>query len=213
MELLPSYASIRLDEDEDEDEDETLRNRQTRYRYETSLSPEQHFHHDLDLPLQPASLGRRLASACIDAAVLLVATALFGLIFQLLSDAALRPRELLLSALAVSIAIRVLFEYLFLAYGRGTPGMRGAGLELCSFTGGKPSAFARRCRVLAGVLSGLSLGLGFIWTLVDEDTLSWHDRISGTYLRSSTQPMSHFQVAGDGEPPRDSFSGRPRAEC
>jgi len=185
MELLPSYASIRLDEDEDEDE--TGRNRETRKRHETGVPPAQRFEKDMDLPPQPASLGRRLASACIDAAVLLVAAALFGLIFQQLSDAVLHPRALLLAALAVGIGLCVLFQYLFLVYGQGTPGMRSTRLELCSFTGGKPSAFARRCRVLAGVLSGLSLGLGFVWTLVDEDTLSWHDRISETYLRIRTQ--------------------------
>jgi uncharacterized RDD family membrane protein YckC len=179
LELLPSYVSIRLDEDEDEDVSAT--GRETRKRSETGLQ------HDMSLPPQPASLRRRLASACIDAAVLLLAAALFALIFTELSEAVLRPRALLLSALAVSISLCVFFQYLFLVYGRGTPGMRGTRLELCSFTGSRPSAFARRCRVLAGVLSGLSLGLGFAWTLVDEDTLSWHDRISGTYLRDSTK--------------------------
>jgi hypothetical protein len=37
------------------------------------------------------------------------------------------------------------------------------------------------------MMSALSLGVGFVWALVDEDTLGWHDRISGTYMRRSTQ--------------------------
>jgi uncharacterized RDD family membrane protein YckC len=186
MELLPSYASIRLDEDE-EPEDETPWTRGTRNRSEPGGSPGQLFHHGMDLPPQPASVRRRLASALIDAVVLLVAAGAFGLTFTELSKAMLRPRVMLLAAAAVSVALRALFQFIFLVYGRGTPGMRGASLELCSFGGGAPSGFARRCRVLAEVLSGLSLGLGFAWALVDEDTLSWHDRISGTYLRSSSQ--------------------------
>lgn len=174
MELLPSYASIRFDEDEE-------------HQDETGSSPGQRFQHDMDLPPQPASMHRRLASAFIDAAVLLVAGGVFGLTFTELSKAVLRPRVILLSVVAVSVVLGALFQFIFLVYGRGTPGMRGAGLELCTFAGSAPSGFARRCRVLAEVLSGLSLGLGFAWALVDEDTLSWHDRISGTYLRSSTQ--------------------------
>ena len=186
MELLPSYASIRLDEDE-EHEDETGWGRGTCNRNETGSSLGQPFRPDMDLPPQPATISRRLASALIDAVVLLVAAGLFGLIFAELSKVALRPRVMLLSAVVVSLALGALFQFIFLVYGRGTPGMRGASLELCAFDDSEPAGFARRCRVLAIVLSVLSLGLGFAWVLVDEDTLSWHDRISGTYLRSSTQ--------------------------
>lgn len=186
MELLPSYATIRLDEDE-EHEDETRWERGARNRNEPGSTSGQRFQHGMDLPPQPASLRRRLASALIDAVVLVAAVGAFGLIFTELSRAALNPRVMLLSILAVSVALRALFQFVFLVYARATPGMRSAGLELSTFDGRAPAGFARRCRVLAEVLSVLSLGLGFAWVLVDEDTLSWHDRISGTYLRSSTQ--------------------------
>jgi hypothetical protein len=33
------------------------------------------------------------------------------------------------------------------------------------------------------LLSVLPLGLGVMWSIFDEDHLSWHDRLSGTYLR------------------------------
>jgi len=32
-------------------------------------------------------------------------------------------------------------------------------------------------------LSILPLGLGLAWALFDEDRLTWHDRLSGTYPR------------------------------
>jgi hypothetical protein len=32
------------------------------------------------------------------------------------------------------------------------------------------------------VLSLASLGLGYAWTFLDEDQLSWHDRITKTHL-------------------------------
>jgi hypothetical protein len=43
----------------------------------------------------------------------------------------------------------------------------------------------RRWRAVASMLSGCSIGLGFAWALVDEDTLGWHDRITQTHLRTA----------------------------
>ena len=45
-----------------------------------------------------------------------------------------------------------------------------------------PGRSTRRWRALAMALSAVSLGLGFLWCLLDEDTLCWHDRITRTYL-------------------------------
>ena len=33
------------------------------------------------------------------------------------------------------------------------------------------------------ILSLAPVGLGFAWSIFDEDHLTWHDRISQTYLR------------------------------
>jgi hypothetical protein len=41
----------------------------------------------------------------------------------------------------------------------------------------------RRFRALAAVLSAGSLGLGYFWAYVDEDTLCWHDRITATCVK------------------------------
>jgi len=40
----------------------------------------------------------------------------------------------------------------------------------------------RRWRVLASWLSAASLGMGYAWLFLDEDSLCWHDRITHTYL-------------------------------
>jgi uncharacterized RDD family membrane protein YckC len=81
--------------------------------------------------------------------------------------------------------LSLLFQYVFLVYGKRTPGMSAANLEVLDFDGLQPSPGARRWRALAITLSAVSLGLGFAWSLVDEHTLGWHDRISGTYLKKS----------------------------
>jgi len=47
----------------------------------------------------------------------------------------------------------------------------------------------RRWRVLASWLSGVSLGMGYAWVLLDEDGLCWHDRITHTYLAPKRPAM------------------------
>jgi uncharacterized RDD family membrane protein YckC len=160
MELLPSFADIRLEPMEE------CRNE------------------EMDLPPQPAPLLRRFGCGLVDCAIVLLALSIFAVSLAALAGVTLRARYTLPCGLGVSAAFWLLFQYLFLVYGRGTPGMRVTRLELFGFDGRQASALARRARALATTLSGLSVGLGFAWALVDEDTLGWHDRISQTYLRS-----------------------------
>jgi uncharacterized RDD family membrane protein YckC len=61
--------------------------------------------------------------------------------------------------------------------------MNFAGLGLCTFDDNRPSRLTCIKRTAALVLSLVSLGMGFIWSALDEDRLGWHDRISRTYLR------------------------------
>jgi uncharacterized RDD family membrane protein YckC len=171
MDFLSSFADIRLEPME------ACRNEET------------------DLPPQPAPLRRRFGCGLLDGAIVLLALSIFAVSFAAMIGNAPRTRYALLCGLGVSATVWLLFQYLFLVYGRGTPGMRATHLELSGFDGKRASAFARRGRALAITLSGFSVGLGFAWALVDEDTLGWHDRISQTYLRStqhsevSIQPM------------------------
>ena len=174
LELLPAFPDIRLDEDEDEDEDPEL----------TALKG------DMDLPPQPATLSRRAFSATVDLAVLLLAGGLLATIFFELAGGFPSSRSTLPYSLIVCGAFWCILQYVFLVYGGSTPGMSLAALELSTFAGQRTSVRARRTRAFAATLSALSLGLGFLWAFVDEDTLGWHDRISETYLKSSSQRLA-----------------------
>ena len=169
LELIPAFPDIRLDEDEDEDPELTAPNG------------------DMDLPPQPAPLSRRAFSATVDLAVLLLAGGLSAALFFELAGGFPSSRLTLPYSLIVCGAFWCILQYVFLVYGRSTPGMSLAALELSTFAGQRASVRARRTRAFAATLSALSLGLGFLWAFVDEDTLGWHDRISETYLKSSRQ--------------------------
>jgi uncharacterized RDD family membrane protein YckC len=86
---------------------------------------------------------------------------------------------------AVAVAFLVLlYQVLFFWFSEATPGMRCARIALCTFDDENPTRRAIRRRGLAMLLSACPLGLGFLWAALDEDRLTWHDRISRMYQRS-----------------------------
>ena len=63
-----------------------------------------------------------------------------------------------------------------------TLGMLAWGLRVETSERQTPSIGQATVRFVAAGLSWLPLGLGFLWQLWDKDSLTWHDRISGTRL-------------------------------
>src|ERR1700677_658194 len=152
-------------------------------------------------PSSSASIGRRALAALIDGTILSACFAASAAIFLRLNPSlnpVLRPgphaglnlvRELLspLAGLGVAaIALWAAYEFLFVVYTGSTPGLRAARLRLATFDGSALSLHLRRWRVLASILSALSIGLGYLWCLLDQDGLCWHDRITRTHVRSSS---------------------------
>ncbi len=138
-----------------------------------------------DLALPAATIPRRLLAGLIDALILLAALAGFGAMFVWLNP---QPSPLPVLALAMTIVAVILwvgYEFLFTVYTGSTPGLRLSGLQLVKFDGSPPPRRLRRWRALASYLSAFSLGLGYLWSVLDEDGLCWHDRITHTYLSRS----------------------------
>jgi uncharacterized RDD family membrane protein YckC len=137
---------------------------------------------DLELPLRVAPLGRRVLAAGLDGVLVGLATLLFVVVAGKIAPLLPSARVLLSLGVALPAILWAAFQYIFLVYTGSTPGMRVIGLQLKEFEGGGPDRGTRRWRALAMALSAVSLGLGFLWCLLDEDTLCWHDRITRTYL-------------------------------
>jgi len=136
----------------------------------------------IDAPLCSSSLLRRILAGAIDGLIILFACALFGAIFW--KVAAIRPPllQMLSSAAGILCMFWAAYQYLLIVYAASTPGLRLVGLKLTRFDGAAPKRSLRRWRVLASFLSAASLGMGFAWALLDEDSLCWHDRITRTCL-------------------------------
>jgi uncharacterized RDD family membrane protein YckC len=146
---------------------------------------------------QPAPLQHRAVATAIDLALLITGWMIFALTFREIAEDSPTSRMALLCGVCVAGALWLLYQYMFLVYGRGTLGMRMVELELATFEGKRLTSRDRRYRALASVLSALSLGLGYAWALVDEDQLGWHDRITQTVERStyhaSPRPLDRWE--------------------
>ena len=136
----------------------------------------------VDMPLRPATLGRRVLAAGVDGLFAGAGLAMFGYVFLRLSGP-IPSTKLMLQLAAVALAaLWSTYQYTFLVYTGSTPGVRFCRLALTRFDGSPVSRRLRRWRVLASFLSCISLGLGYAWCFFDEDQLSWHDRITKTHF-------------------------------
>jgi hypothetical protein len=136
----------------------------------------------IDIPLQIAPLERRLAATMVDGLIVGAAATLFGFIFWKVTSVRPPDTQSLSLALATLAGFWAVYQYLLIVYSGSTPGLRAAGLELTRFDGTATTRSLRRWRILAAFLSALSLGMGYAWVFLDEDSLCWHDRITRTHL-------------------------------
>jgi len=133
------------------------------------------------LPVAP--VGLRLMATVVDCALILATFVGAGFLAarQFTHPPTGKPAELV--GIAALLLIGLLYYAFFFAFPVSTPGMMYAGIALCTFDGQSPTREQLRRRLGAVVLSLLPVGLGLLWSLFDEDHLSWHDRFSQTYLR------------------------------
>ena len=133
--------------------------------------------------LEQAPIGVRLMAAVVDAT--LIVGAFLSAVAVAASNLKDMPgmREMEVGAAVALLTAGLLYQALFFTLGEATPGMKYAHLSLCTFDGQRPTRAQRCGRLGALLLSLLPIGLGVAWALFDEGHLSWHDRLSKTYLR------------------------------
>ena len=148
-----------------------------------AAADEPYFVPNLELPLQVAPISVQVVSWLVDSAFALGGFAAFGAIVIKMTDISATGKTGLAIAFGFAAAFWVAYHAMFLVYAGFTPGMNFAGVGLCTFDDERPSRVTCAKRTAALVLSLMSLGMGFLWTSLDEDGLGWHDRMSRTYLR------------------------------
>ena len=126
-----------------------------------------------------APLHRAIAAA-FDWSMVLLGYGLFVFGFQLAGGHFLSGKTNLLLYGAALLLIAFTYGLLWTLAGTETAGMRWAGLRLITFEGFPPEPQQRVLRFLGSCLS-LCTVLGMLWSLADEESLTWQDHISGTF--------------------------------
>jgi len=144
--------------------------------------PEKERRPGFELPLQAAPFSRRLLAGAIDSLLVVTAFTIFAYIFFRITSIVPAPQQAAVTSVSLIALFWVAYQYLLLVFTGTTPGLKLARLRLSRFDGSAVPVRIRRWRVLASVLSGLSLALGYAWCFLDEDRLCWHDRITRTYM-------------------------------
>jgi uncharacterized RDD family membrane protein YckC len=130
--------------------------------------------------MQNTGLMRRLAAILYD--MLLVAALLFLATVPFVALRGGDPVEVgdnAIYRITLVIVVYGFFVGFWTRSGR-TLGMQSWGLQLETASGETPSIATASLRFFAAILSWAPAGLGFLWQLWDKESLTWHDRISGT---------------------------------
>lgn len=129
-----------------------------------------------------ADLSERRKAGVIDGLFLALAYAGFLGIFLPFAGRPIIEKMDAVVYLAAFFLFYVQYFFLFTTFAGATPGMQLRGLTIVRLDGGLPDTRQLVWRSFGYVLSGLTLMLGFLWAIWDEDTFTWQDRISQTYI-------------------------------
>jgi uncharacterized RDD family membrane protein YckC len=125
--------------------------------------------------------AHRAMAFAVDASIVLIALAVFGIIFHLAGGEFVLDAKTAPMFLAATAGVVVFYRVLWCLANGDSAGQCWTHLRLVNFDGQRPTRTQRFYRLASGLLSFLAAGIGLLWSLVDEETLTWHDHISKTF--------------------------------
>ena len=130
--------------------------------------------------MTPASLPRRLGAILYDGILIFALVFATSIPIVAVRGDVFEPYDPAYRAIVLTIAY-LFFVGFWFRYGR-TLGMQSWGLHIETTSGDRPSIGQCTIRYLIALLSWVPFGLGYWWQLFDRESLTWHDRLSGTRL-------------------------------
>ncbi len=123
----------------------------------------------------------RIMASAADCSVGLAGVILYAITFRMMGQELVWTSQMLLSYLAAAVVISLFYRVLYCLGNGDTPGVRWAGLRMVDFDGRVPTRKQRFQRLAGGCVGALAAGLGLLWSLFDEERLTWHDHMSETF--------------------------------
>ena len=133
-----------------------------------------------EISMEKAGAGARFGSYILDSIIVGV----MGFILGFVLGAAFWYASDVIEPIASLLGLLISLGYFTYFFGNGqTLGMKAVKIKLCGTDGIYPIGYARGfLRWIGMIISGLVIGLGFLWILIDENKQGWHDKIAGTYV-------------------------------
>ena len=125
--------------------------------------------------------AHRAMAAALDASIIVMALAVFGIIFHLAGGTFLLNARTAPMFMGAAAGVVIFYRLLWCLANGDTAGQKWTRLRLVNFDGQTPTRTQRFYRTASGFLSLMAGGIGLLWGLVDEETLTWHDHISKTF--------------------------------
>lgn len=138
--------------------------------------------------LKTASFMRRIGAIFYDFMLALSSVILIGFFFTavIMSLFSIENIEAGSPAAKVIFLLLVVFTFgfygWFWTHGGQTLGMRAWKLKLVRADNQNITWLQAFFRFCYAIISWIPLGAGYLWILVDKKKLSWHDRVSKTYI-------------------------------
>jgi uncharacterized RDD family membrane protein YckC len=129
-----------------------------------------------------ATKMHRAVAVALDLSMILIGFGIFLLTFHFAGGEVTLDRTGMLTFGAALGFIAVFYSLLWALAQSESPGKRWTHLRLTNFDGFAPDATQRLVRLAGACLSMASLGAGVLWALADEESLTWHDHMSKTFL-------------------------------
>jgi uncharacterized RDD family membrane protein YckC len=125
--------------------------------------------------------AHRAMAAALDCSMIAMALFIFGIVFRLAGGVFVLNTKTAPIFLGAAVCIVIFYRLLWCLANGDTIGQKWTRLRLVNFDGQRPTRAQRFYRTASGFLSLMAGGIGLLWGLVDEETLTWHDHISKTF--------------------------------
>jgi uncharacterized RDD family membrane protein YckC len=125
--------------------------------------------------------AHRAMAAALDTSIILIALAVFGTVFHLAGGVFVLNAKTAPLFMGAAAGVVIFYKLLWCFANGDTAGQKWTRLRLVNFDGQAPTRAQRFSRTASGFLSLMAGGIGLLWGLVDEETLTWHDHISKTF--------------------------------
>jgi uncharacterized RDD family membrane protein YckC len=129
-----------------------------------------------------APIKFRFIAGLLDLCVVALALGVFLLVMHLTDPAILASPDNLAIAGGAFATLLIIYWVGYLRLMGSTAGMIWTGLRVLNLDAEPPDTQQRWTRALGTVLSAAALGVGFLWSLFDEQHFTWHDRVSKTFV-------------------------------